>query len=110
MLSLQFIPLLDNTLALAGQNIIPASQNNDNNNFGSAGLDQRDSNQLSQRNGTQVFNMIICQGDAFFMELSSNPNLVITGGTSGTPLTLGYRDTIGLYANQLFKLNGPYIM
>jgi len=110
--AVQFIPLLSSNLSLTAQNLAPAGTNNNNNNFGTAALDQRDPDQMTQKNGTQIFNLVLCQGDTvFFIELSTSPYLVLQGGASSSdPVSLGYRNANTQYGKQLFLLNGPYIM
>jgi len=96
-------------MALSSPSQIPTSTTN-NNNYGPANLDTRNADQMMQKNGPQVFNTIVCDGSKFFIELSNNTNFVLQGGPPGTPVSVGTRDPKGLYDNQLFQLNGPYIM
>jgi len=101
--AIQFLPLLDNNQALT---VTDQQSSSTKNVFGQVKLTKRD---VGQTNGTQVFNLMLCIDEAFFVELTSNPNFVLQGKTAGQPLTLGYRDPNGLYSGQLFILDPPFI-
>lgn len=83
------------------------SASGENNRFGVAGLQKYDSTQ--NKNGGQVFNLVMCFGNVFFIELSTNPNYVLKSGPAGTPVSIGFRDTMNVYSWQLFTLDGPFI-
>lgn len=100
------MPLLDNKRALAVLNIAESSK--EHNNFGSVALAPRDQKQ-NKANGQQHFNLILCEGNAFFIEMSSKPIFIVQGGVTDTPTTIGYQDPVNHYPNQLFILDGPYI-
>lgn len=102
--AIRFVPALNNRLALA--NNIPLLANSINNTLSKASLAQLLQNQSPS---DQVFNLIPCVGNSYFIESSTNPYVVLQGGPVGSPITAGYRVPQGVYPNQLFKLDGPFI-